>query len=210
MSFIRNQLIILFTLLPCAPSKIVASLLLKVMIQNSVDHRSNEVRFTKNKTYKIGWTVRWKFTKLCLFLCFVPIRSLRIFWKKTKELSVIQEPSSMQVKEDVLGLLGIEGGLFRLVGRWLVFFFVVSRCGVFLLGRIHRFNDDQCVFILKHCFFLRDFWYFQNVNTFVWKRQTEDGFRNISKIVFWGDTRHSIRLFQSFLPSSSGCWNLSC
>ena len=65
--------------------------------------------------------------------------------KKTTDLSVIQPQSSTQVKEDVLGLLGIEGGLFGLVGRWLVFFFVVSRCGVFLPGRIHRFNDDQCV-----------------------------------------------------------------
>lgn len=99
MSFLRNQLIILFTLLPCDPSKIVASLLLEVMIQNSVDHRSNEVRFTKNKTYKVGWTVRWKFTKLCLFLCFVPMRPLRIFWKKTTDVSVIQQPSSTSVGE---------------------------------------------------------------------------------------------------------------
>lgn len=192
MSFIRNQLVTLFTLLPCAPSKIVASLLLKVMIQNSVDHRSNEVRFTKNKTYKVGWTVRWKFTKLCLFLCFVPIGSLRIFGKKKTDLSVIQPQSSTQVKEDVLGLLGIEGGLFGLVGRWLVFFFVVSRCGVFLPGRIHRFNDDQCV-LSWNVVFSEGLLVVPKCKQFCLKTQTEDGW-----LFFWG--HRSLNPIVSFVP----------
>ena len=133
----------------------------------------------KTKHTKLDGLSVGKFTKLCLLLCFVTTRPLRIFWKKITDLSFIQRQSSTQVKEDVLGLLGIEGGLFGLVGRWLFFFFVVSRCGVFLPGRIDRFNDDQCVCVcLETLVFLRAFRYFQNVSHFVWKHKLKMDFKD--------------------------------
>ena len=154
MSFIRNQLISktyetvtygYFIYFVAWFTLDAGSLSLKIMIQNSVDDRSNEVCFTKNKTYKVGWTVRWEIHKALFVFVFCNNPTIENFLEKITDLSFIQRQSSTQVKEDVLGLLGIEGGLFGLVGRWLFFFFVVSRCGVFLPGRIDRFNDDQCV-----------------------------------------------------------------
>lgn len=112
--------------------------------------------------------------------------------KKTTDLSVIQPQSSTQVKEDVLGLLGIEGGLFGLVGRWLVFFFVVSRCGVFLPGRIHRFNDDQCV-LSWNVVFSEGLLVVPKCKQFCLKTQTEDGW-----LFFWG--HRSLNPIVSFVP----------
>jgi len=129
------------------------------MIQNSVDHRSNEVRFTKKQNIQSYMDCPLEIHKALFVFVFCTNPIIENFLKKKQQSC----PSSnhnhphWQVKEDVLGLLGIEGGLFGLVGRWLVFFFVVL-LGFFHPGRIDGFNDDQCVFCLETLVFLRDFW----------------------------------------------------